>query len=80
MDMMCLVGGLSLTEACSGHSPKKFSPVAAQAGEGLKIFAKSPGAVTVLGSQKPCVLSCWPASAFWQLCTHQIAVTEEFAA
>lgn len=80
MDMVCLVGRLSLTEAVLWPFPRKFSPVAAEAGEGLKILKKCPGAVTVLGFQKPCVLNCWPASAFWQLCTYQTAVTEEFAA
>lgn len=32
------VGGISLTETCSDHSHRKFSPVAAQAEEGLTIF------------------------------------------
>lgn len=32
------VGGTSLTETCSDHSHRKFSPVAAQAEEGLIIF------------------------------------------
>lgn len=55
-------------------------PVATQAEKGLIIFPKSLGAMTLLDFQKRCVFNSWPVSAFWQLCTHQMVVTEEFAA